>query len=49
VVVRDDQVNDIVHKIVEQLGSPKVGGKIFVVDIPTVVDLATKEQGEKAL
>jgi nitrogen regulatory protein PII len=49
VVVRDDQVDDIVHKIVEQLGSPTVGGKIFVVDVPTAVDLATKEQGEKAL
>jgi nitrogen regulatory protein P-II 1 len=49
VVVRDDLVNDIVHKIVDQLGSPNVGGKIFVIDVPTAIDLATKEQGEKAL
>jgi nitrogen regulatory protein P-II 1 len=49
VVVNDDQVEGIVNKIVDELGSPDVGGKIFVVDVTTAIDLATKEQGEKAL
>jgi nitrogen regulatory protein P-II 1 len=49
VVVRDEQVGDIVNKIVDELAKPNVGGKIFVVDVATAVDLATKEQGEKAL
>jgi nitrogen regulatory protein PII len=49
VVVKDDQVDGIVNKIVEKLANPDIGGKIFVVDVPTVIDLATKEQGEKAL
>jgi nitrogen regulatory protein P-II 1 len=49
VVVDDDQVDGIVNKIVDELGSPNVGGKIFVVDVTTAIDLATKEQGEKAL
>jgi nitrogen regulatory protein P-II 1 len=49
VVVKDDQVETIINKIVDELGSPNVGGKIFVVDVATAIDLATKEQGEKAL
>lgn len=49
VVVKDDQVDGIVSKITDKLANPAVGGKIFVVDVATVIDLATKEQGEKAL
>ena len=49
VVVSDNQVDDIISKIVDKLANPEVGGKIFVVDVPTAIDLATKEQGEKAL
>lgn len=49
VVVKDDQVDGIVSKITDELANPAVGGKIFVVDVVTVIDLATKEQGEKAL
>jgi nitrogen regulatory protein P-II 1 len=48
VVVKDDQVDSIVSKIADKLGNPAVGGKIFVVDVTKAVDLATKEQGEKA-
>ncbi len=48
VVVSDNQVDDIISKIVDKLANPEVGGKIFVVDVPTAIDLATKEQGEKA-
>jgi nitrogen regulatory protein P-II 1 len=49
VVVKDDQVDGIVTKIADELANPAVGGKIFVVDVAKAVDLATKEQGEKAL
>ena len=49
VVIRDEQVDDIVNKIVDELAKPNVGGKIFVIDVATAIDLATKEHGEKAL
>lgn len=49
VVVKDDQVDAIVSKITDELANPAVGGKIFVVDVAIVIDLATKEQGENAL
>jgi nitrogen regulatory protein P-II 1 len=49
VVVKDDQVDGIVSKIVGELADPAIGGKIFVVDVPEAIDLATKEQGERAL
>ncbi|MDQ3902544.1 MAG: P-II family nitrogen regulator [Thermoproteota archaeon] len=49
VVVKDDRVDSIISKIVDDLANPSVGGKIFVVDVPTAIDLATREQGEKAL
>src|SRR3712207_1204085 len=49
VVVKDDQVEGIVNKIADRLANPAVGGKIFIVDVDTVIDLATKERGENAL
>ena len=49
VVLKDDQVDGIVSKIADELANPAVGGKIFVVDVARAIDLATKEQGEKAL
>jgi nitrogen regulatory protein P-II 1 len=49
VVVKDDQVEPIVSKIAAELANPAIGGKIFVVDVATAVDLATKEEGENAL
>jgi nitrogen regulatory protein PII len=37
-------------KIADELANPAIGGsKIFVVDLARALDLATKEQGEKAL
>ena len=35
-------------KIIDRLGSD-LGGKIFVVDIPTAVDIATKKRGEDSI
>ena len=49
VVVRDDQVDGIVNKIESELANAGIGGKIFVADVSIAIDLATKEQGEKAL
>src|SRR5215212_9547745 len=49
VVVNDDQVDGIVSKTGNELANPAGGGKIFVVDVSRAIDLATKEQGEKAL
>lgn len=49
VVVEDDKVDDIVNKITDELANPAIGGKIFVADVATAIDLATKERGEKAL
>ena len=49
VVVKDEQVDGIISKIADELANPAIGGKIFVVDVPIAIDLATKEQGENAL
>ena len=49
VVVKDEQVDGILSKIVDKLANPDIGGKIFVVDVARAIDLATKEQGERAL
>ena len=48
VVVKDEQVEEIISKITDRLGS-ELGGKIFVVDIPVAVDLATKKRGEEVI
>lgn len=48
VVIKDDQVEDLINKLVERLGGDKIGGKVFVTDVHTVVDLASKERGESA-
>ena len=48
VVVKDEQVQELLSKITDRLSS-ELGGKIFVVDIPIVVDIATKKRGEDAI
>jgi nitrogen regulatory protein P-II 1 len=48
VVVKDEQVEEIISKITDRL-SGDLGGKIFVVDIPIAVDLATKKRGEEVI
>jgi nitrogen regulatory protein P-II 1 len=49
VVVKDEQVEEIISKIVNNLGNSSLGGKIFVVDIPIAIDLGTNKRGESAL
>jgi nitrogen regulatory protein P-II 1 len=48
VVVRDEQVEELISKITDRL-STELGGKIFVVDVPIAVDLATKKRGEDVI
>jgi nitrogen regulatory protein P-II 1 len=48
VVVRDKQVEELISKITDRL-STELGGKIFVVDVPIAVDLATKKRGEDVI
>jgi len=49
-VVRDEQVEGLITKIVDRVGGDiSTGGKIFVVDVPAAVDLATKKRGEAAI
>ncbi len=48
VVVKDEQVEELISKITDRLGS-ELGGKIFVVDVPIAVDIATKKRGQDAI
>ena len=48
VIVKDDQVGQLVSELADRLGS-ELGGKIFVVDIPIAVDIRTKKTGEDAI
>lgn len=48
VVVRDEQVEELISKITDRL-STELGGKIFVVDVPIAVVLATKKRGEDVI
>jgi nitrogen regulatory protein P-II 1 len=48
IVVRDEQVEELISKITDRL-STELGGKIFVVDVPIAVDLATKKRGEDVI
>lgn len=48
VVVKDDQVEELISKITEKLGS-ELGGKIFVIDVPVAVDMRTRKRGDEAI
>ena len=48
VVVKDEQVQELLSKITDRLSS-ELGRKTFVVDIPVAVDIATKKRGEDAI
>ena len=47
-VVKDEQVEELISKITDRLAG-ELGGKIFVVDVPIAVDVATKKRGEDAI
>lgn len=49
VIIRDDQLESLINKIVERLGGDSLGGKLFVSDVQVAVDLATTKRGESAI
>ena len=49
VIIKDDQLEPLINKIVERLGGDSLGGKLFVSDIQVAVDLATAKRGESAI
>lgn len=48
VIVKDDQVEALISRLVERLGDA-LGGKLFVTDVPIAVDLSTNKRGESAI
>jgi nitrogen regulatory protein PII len=48
VIIKDEQVEELISKLTDRLGG-ELGGKIFVVDVPIAVDIATKKRGEDAI
>jgi nitrogen regulatory protein PII len=48
VVVKDEQVEGLLKAFTDKIGD-NIGGKIFVVDVPTAVDLTTKKTGDNAI
>ena len=48
VVVKDEQVEDLIKNLREKLGD-KIGGKIFVTDVAMAVDLTTGNREESAI
>jgi nitrogen regulatory protein P-II 1 len=49
VVIKDDQVELLISKLVERLGGDPLGGKIFVTDVHEAVELSTNGRGESAI
>jgi nitrogen regulatory protein P-II 1 len=49
VIVKDDQVEELINKFSEKLGGDTLGGKIFVRDVQTAVDLSSKQRGESTI
>jgi nitrogen regulatory protein P-II 1 len=49
VVVKDEQVEELIVKVREALRVEPQGGKIFVVDVPVALDITTNKRGEEAI
>ena len=45
VIIKDDQVEELINKLIEKLGSDTLGGT----DVQTAVDLASKVRRESAI
>ncbi len=48
IVVKDEFVEKIVNAVLDSL-SNRIGGKIFVVDVQSAIDIRTKTRGDTAL
>jgi nitrogen regulatory protein PII len=42
-------MEDVINKLVERVGGDVIGGKVFLTDVQTKVDLSSKERGESAI
>ena len=49
VVVKDDQVDLLLRKIMDTLGANEISGKIFVLEVPLTFDIKTGKKGESAI
>jgi len=50
IVIRDEQVEEVIEKICEKAYTGEVGdGKIFISDVADAVRIRTKERGEAAI
>jgi nitrogen regulatory protein P-II 1 len=49
VIIKDDQVESLINKLVERLGGDSQGGKLFITDVPVAVDLSTNKRNESAI
>jgi nitrogen regulatory protein PII len=49
VVIKDEQLEELIAKLRERLRGEPQGGKIFVVDVPIAVDITTNKRGEEAI
>jgi nitrogen regulatory protein P-II 1 len=49
VIIKDDQVEGLISKLIEKLGGDVLGGKVFVTDVQIAVHLSTKQRGESAI
>jgi nitrogen regulatory protein P-II 1 len=49
VVVKDDQLDQILDNIMNKLSANEISGKIFVLEVPLVFDIRTGKKGEPAV
>ncbi|MGB7953835.1 MAG: P-II family nitrogen regulator [Candidatus Nitrosopolaris sp.] len=48
VVVKDGQAEELVNNLLDTLGD-ELGGKIFILDVHTAIDLNTRKRGEAVI
>lgn len=48
VVVKDEQVEELVNNLLDRIGD-ELGGKIFIVDVHSAIDLNTRKRGEAVI
>jgi nitrogen regulatory protein P-II 1 len=49
VIIKDDQLDSVINKLVESFSGDSLGGKLFVTDVPVAVDLSTNKRDESAI
>jgi nitrogen regulatory protein P-II 1 len=49
VVVKDEQVEQLISRLRERLSYDPQGGKIFVTDVPIALDIASNKRGVDAI